>query len=182
MNINFWILLIYIGFFLNLTNGQSVGKFKSLNLLNCSAPARQIKATPTIRFGQNVPRGYYPWHSAIFKLDGQVTPVSVYLCGGTLISTATVLTAAHCLYEEQNLLSANIIVVRLNVQNINFDGEAYRVFEIIPHKHFNEDNLHHDIALLKLRTTVTFNDFKKPACITNKRFNIVDVVGFVSYI
>lgn len=37
--------------------------------------------------------GEYPWQVAILKKDPQE---SVYVCGGTLIDSLHVLTAAHC--------------------------------------------------------------------------------------
>lgn len=183
---NFWILLFYIGLLSTLTNGhlqkrQALGKIQILNYPKCTPPARNVIATPTVRFGQNVTRGFYPWHSTIFRYEGSV---SEYLCGGTLISVGTVLTAAHCLYEGRegnSILRPSVLLVRLDVSTLNVDGEPFRVHNIIPHESYNEQNFHHDIALLQLRTRVTFNRFIKPACLTNKNFNIFDVVGFVRY-
>lgn len=182
---NFWLLFIYIGLLSTLTNGhlkkrQTAEKIKILNHSKCSTPARNIIATATIKLGKNVKRGFYPWHSTIFRIDGTL---SEYLCGGTLISVGTVLTAAHCVHEgreRDSLLSHIAILVRLDVNTINVDGDPFEVQNIIPHESYNAENYHHDIALLQLRTRVKFNEFIRPACLTNNKFNIFDVVGFVS--
>lgn len=38
--------------------------------------------------------GEYPWQAAILKKDPQE---SVYVCGGTLIDSLHIITAAHCI-------------------------------------------------------------------------------------
>lgn len=143
----------------------------------CSAPARQ--RVPHILRGQSVPKGDYPWHAAIFTVNDKS---SQYFCGGTLISSDTVLTAAHCLIEDSKKLSPDTLLVRFGVTRLYFDGEGHEVFKTITHNLFNDYNFRHDIGLIRLKTTVEFTDFIRPACLTNENFDIVNVDGFVSII
>lgn len=172
----FSVSLIFFIQLISLTISQSQNvKLTKLNTLKCSAPARQ--RVPHILRGQSVPKGDYPWHAAIFT----VTDLSSqYFCGGTLISSDTVLTAAHCLLEDKKKLSPDTMLVRFGVTRLYFDGEGHEVFKTIAHSLFNEYNFRHDIGLIRLKTTVEFTDYIRPACLTNENFNIVNVDGFVS--
>lgn len=137
----------------------------------CLVPARQ--RTPTILRGQRVQKGYYPWHSSIFKLNE-------YICGGTLINLNTVLTAAHCLYENSQRLSPERIIVKFGVTKLYLDGEGHEVHKLHTHRLYNDNNYRHDIGLLRLKTTVEFTDFIRPACLTNENFKYVNIDGFVA--
>ena len=51
--------------------------------------------------------GQYPWQVALVKIDAVKI---AYYCGGTLISTGLVLTAAHCVTYERNVGSIIVIL------------------------------------------------------------------------
>lgn len=159
---------------LTISQSQNV-KLTKLNHLQCTAPTRE--RIPTILFGQAVPKGDYPWHAAIFTID----PLgSKYFCGGTLISSDTVLTAAHCLIQDSKKLSPDSLIVRFGVTRLYYDGDTHSVFKTICHSLFNDYNFRHDIGLIRLKTTVEFTNYIRPACLTNDNFNITNIDGFVS--
>lgn len=109
--------------------------------------------------------GEYPWQVAILKKDPQE---SVYVCGGTLIDSLHVLTAAHCIktYHEQDLR------VRLGEWDVNHDVEFYPYVEtdvvsVVIHREFYAGTLYNDLAILRMDKPVDFsrNPHVSPACL-----------------
>lgn len=136
-----------------------------LNFNECTAPARNIR--PTITHGSTVELGKYPWHTAIFKISYASLN---YICGGSLINSNTILTAAHCLIEYSNELSPDMLSVRLGTNKLFEGGKQHSVRKIKIHKYFHYTNYRHDIALMRLRTTVKYTNYIRPICLTNFHF------------
>ncbi|KAK3853090.1 hypothetical protein Pcinc_040349 [Petrolisthes cinctipes] len=96
--------------------------------------------------------GEYPWQAAVLKKEGVD---NVYVCAGTLIHHAHVLTAAHCVsgYEARNLR------VRLGEWDVNRDTEFYPHIEtdvtaLYVHPEYYSGNLINDLAVVRLREPV----------------------------
>lgn len=79
------------------------------------------------------------------------------LCGGTLLSTRAVLTAAHC---PENTQSTQVVLGAHNINNANeatqqrqtVQASGYRI-----HAQYNRQNLNNDIAILILPAAATLN-------------------------
>ncbi|XP_055606680.1 polyserase-2-like [Uranotaenia lowii] len=114
-------------------------------------------------------RGDWPWHVGLFHKKTK------YICGGTLISESFVLTAAHCLYDDQNgqFVGTRGIWVRLGMFNLDHsltdrDVQKRRVSRISQHTEWDRAALKNDIALLKLQVTAEFTDYVYPACVNRR--------------
>ena len=82
-------------------------------------------------------------------------------CGGTLISSTHVLTAAHCTQTD-----ASSIRVLLGEHNIaDSDFNRVDVAEIINHPNYNPQTTDNDYAILRLANPVTFTNEVSPACL-----------------
>ena len=96
--------------------------------------------------------GQYPWHAAILKRE-EVD--NLYVCGGSLLDSQHILTAAHCLGEH----TTEELRVRLGEWDVNSDAEfypnlEYKVEEVVIHPQYQSNNLYNDLAVLKLSSRV----------------------------
>ncbi|XP_049524699.1 proclotting enzyme-like isoform X5 [Dermacentor silvarum] len=88
-------------------------------------------------------------------------------CGGALISNRYVITAAHC---TDGLKAANI-TIRLgahNIQELSVNVKDFEVSRIREHRDFQKDTFMNDIAVLRLKHTVKFNEYIRPVCLPER--------------
>lgn len=185
----FVISIIYTILLTSFTSGhpqiraRRSGDIKILNFETCTAPERK-KVIPTMRYGQTVKKGSYPWHTSIFNKNIANISNSNQICGGSLFSKDSVLTAAHCMFnrDEKSKVLPDSLFVIFDLLMLRVEGTIYEVRTVIVHEWYNPKIFLHDIALLKLQNEVEFTNFIRPVCITNENFDIFNdnVVGYVS--
>lgn len=93
----------------------------------------------------------HPWQAAIF-VKNKRAPGERFLCGGVLIGSCWVLSAAHCFQERFPTQHVKVVLGRTYRV---VPGEAEQTFEIekyVIHKEFDDDTYDNDIALLQLRS------------------------------
>lgn len=66
---------------------------------------------PLIANGLKSIEGDWPWHAGIFHLN--VALDIQYKCGGTVITSSAILTAAHCVHENDRQIISDRILVDL---------------------------------------------------------------------
>merc|ERR1719219_2553592 len=124
------------------------------------------------------PKYKYPYQ-AYFQANG-------YMCGGTIINKRDVLTAMHCLYDqsgnEHPASKTSVIIGEHNLDDgVNEGGQYLEVDEFIKRSDYDSTNIVNDIAILKLKTEITFTDNVKPACLpTDTSKNYEGQWGIVS--
>ncbi|XP_062870165.1 coagulation factor IXb [Trichomycterus rosablanca] len=109
--------------------------------------------------------GEIPWQVALVQKGSDLA-----FCGGSLLSSTWVITAAHCLIEG----GVGSFFVRVGEHNVKIKEEHQSDHDIEKHLIHHSYNYHHghnhDIALLKLRTPVTFSDYVIPICLGPRLF------------
>jgi len=123
----------------------------------CQCGVKGGAANGRIVGGQETEEHEYPWQVGLVRRNGR-TP----FCGGTLISSTHVLTAAHCTDD----FKASRIRVLLGEHSIA-DSVYNRVdvAEIINHPDWDSPTIDNDYAILRLAKPVTFTNKVAPACL-----------------
>uniref|UniRef100_A0A8C6PMQ9 Zgc:100868 n=1 Tax=Nothobranchius furzeri TaxID=105023 RepID=A0A8C6PMQ9_NOTFU len=122
---------------------------ESFNVLSsvCGQPPLNTK----IVGGQVASAGSWPWQVSL--------QTTYHFCGGSLINSQWVLTAAHCLARLTVYLGLQTI------QGSNPNSVSRTVARIIVHASYNSETSDNDIALLQLSSAVTFTSYIKPVCL-----------------
>merc|ERR1719430_2038949 len=100
----------------------------------------------------------FPWMAYIVPFYSNF----VSGCGASLISDQWLVTAAHCV--EGNPYK---VIVELGQHDRTTQAMTKYVSNIIIHKNYNSKTLNNDIALLKLKTPVSFNQYVRPICLAS---------------
>ncbi|XP_023697366.1 elastase 2 [Paramormyrops kingsleyae] len=103
----------------------------------------------------------WPWQISLQYLGS--TGAYHHTCGGTLIDSQWVLTAAHCINNK------NTYRVYLGKENLQVTNEAGSVAiapsKIIVHEKWDPMMIRNDIALIKLQQAVAVTSTIQPACL-----------------
>lgn len=109
--------------------------------------------------------GQFPW-IALLGYRGRRDPNTPrWLCGGSLISSKHVLTAAHCIHGREN----DLYQVRLGELDLASETEGATPIDVpitrkIKHEDYSPTAFSNDIGILVLGRIIKFTDLIKPIC------------------
>ncbi|XP_030620874.1 coagulation factor IXa [Chanos chanos] len=129
-------------------------------------PPRQRNPQTRIVGGHEAMPGEVPWQVALVGRSTQRV-----FCGGSILAEQWVITAAHCLLEAKG----NDITVRVGEHDVyRKEGteQDLEVAERYVHPRYSpkESTYNHDIALLRLKTSILFSNVIRPICLGPKAF------------
>ncbi|XP_066497718.1 serine protease 33 [Hoplias malabaricus] len=158
MELPWWKFLFVIWVLLMITTG-------SLSQTVCGQAVYNNK----IVGGEAATSGAWPWQVSIQYSGG-------HFCGGTLINSNWVLSAAHCFQSSlTNSPSALTVVLGLSsLQGTNVNSKRASVHQIFVHQSYSSNTHDNDIALLQLGSSVNFTDYIRPVCLAAANSNLDD--------
>lgn len=115
-----------------------------------------------VTHGETTAKWEYPWQIAMFI-------GSRYHCGGSIIDDRHILTAAHCVDRyKNNFGNIKLSLGDFDLSNQN-DGpyKEARVGKVTVHERYSRLTLQNDIAILRLKEPIAFNNRIKPVCLPN---------------
>ncbi|KAK0159122.1 hypothetical protein PV328_010045 [Microctonus aethiopoides] len=128
--------------------------------------------------------GEFPYMAALgYRTKDDVNEIRIkYDCGGTIISSRFILTAAHCV---SNINEHVPILVRLGSVRLDDEGDNVQeilINNIIPHPKYKRSQVYNDIALIKLSKSIKWTTTVKPICLQTKALESIDINVNVSLI
>ncbi|KAF3422769.1 hypothetical protein E2986_05890, partial [Frieseomelitta varia] len=127
--------------------------------------------------GRDASSGQFPYQVSLRRSGS-------HFCGGSILDARTILTAAHCVqgyvpreanaqnvrYDHKrkinsliiNLNNLDSVSVHAGTNQLNQQGQSYKVSKIVAHKGFNSISLVNDVALILLSNNIAFNNLVRP--------------------
>ncbi|CAH1255087.1 PRSS2 [Branchiostoma lanceolatum] len=105
--------------------------------------------------GEQASAGEFPYQASLQQHGN-------HFCGGTLLNSQWVLSAAHC------QVSANSLTVVLGEHDLSRNEgheQTVQAQQVIVHPNYNDNTLNNDIMLIKLQHPVTINNWVSPASV-----------------
>ncbi|WP_102389648.1 S1 family peptidase [Enterovibrio norvegicus] len=118
----------------------------AISPMTAMAATEGAEKSPRIVGGGFAPISDAPWQ-VVLDLNGA-------LCGGAIISSGYVLTAAHCVERA----SASNITVYAGIEDLNLaDGNGIAVASVVTNPNYNSSTLTADVALIQLAGALPSN-------------------------
>lgn len=142
--------LFYLIIFINTIKAQNQNDTKNVNSVMCGQRVRNGEKLPYKIVGGNIAApGDWGWQVAML-FSGRFT------CGGSLINSQWILTAAHCVYGR-NFPSLFSFAIGLHDRFFPEKwSEKRKVSKIIVHPLYDQYMLQNDIALIQLEVQKNF--------------------------
>uniref|UniRef100_A0A6I8PAW0 Transmembrane serine protease 2 n=2 Tax=Ornithorhynchus anatinus TaxID=9258 RepID=A0A6I8PAW0_ORNAN len=131
----------------------------SLRCIECGTASRASQLNRIVG-GAVASPGEWPWQVSL-HVQG------VHVCGGSIITSEWIVTAAHCVEEPVSSPRYWTVFAGILRQSAMFYGSGYKVQKIISHPNYDTKSKNNDIALMKLQAPLTFNENVRPVCLPN---------------
>nr|XP_015215094.1 PREDICTED: transmembrane protease serine 6 [Lepisosteus oculatus] len=125
---------------------------------NCECGLQQF--TSRVVGGTNSTEGEWPWQASL-QVKGR------HLCGGALISSQWVVSAAHCFQDDSLAFPSQwtVYLGKLRLDQSSKSEMSFRVQEIHTHHYYDDETHDYDLALLRLDKPIFLTTVAQPACL-----------------
>ncbi|XP_063776869.1 plasma kallikrein-like [Pseudophryne corroboree] len=149
-------------------SGFSLRLCKTRTIGGCGQP---VDVESRIVGGSNSSLGEWPWQVSLhLKLSPNNNK---HVCGGSIISNQWIVTAAHCVELWRLPKIWNIYGGIAKLSDITPATPALEVEQIIIHPEYSGVENGSDIALLKLKSPITYNDYQQAICLPPRQDSFV---------
>ncbi|XP_075466235.1 plasma kallikrein [Ascaphus truei] len=145
-------------------SGFSLRLCKTKTIIGCGQP---IELENKIVGGKNSSIGEWPWQVSLqLKLN---VNTKRHTCGGSIVNNQWILTAAHCVDLLRRPQIWNVYGGIVKQSSITPATPFFEVEQIIIHPLYTGSEYGNDIALLKLKTHIPYNDYQQAICLPPKQ-------------
>ncbi|KAM4016515.1 transmembrane protease serine 4 [Anomaloglossus baeobatrachus] len=142
------------------TGTCSSGNVVSLSCITCGVNHDKQR----IIGGQDTSIEHYPWQVSLQYMGS-------HICGGSILNRRIILSAAHCFQMSDQQVDRWRVQCGRSTLNYLFASEVDKIYI---HTLYNLDLKPYDIAILKLKTDLTFSDSIQPVCLPGFDISLPD--------
>merc|ERR1711973_825190 len=124
----------------------------------CGQKTKDIRIVNGVETEENE----YPWQIGLASSSNHYT-----VCGGSIISEKTILSAAHCTYGKS--AGDYVVMVGGHNQNSASSSQYKKVCKIYNHPSYNPSNTDMDFSILELCDSLTFSEKVQPVCLPDNQ-------------